>query len=141
MPKIILEGQEIVLPEEHCQTDETIKHVLMPFYPAIAGAAIQRQIENGEEVIRIAKAVGTKGSVLETLLAADDALNPALELAWQLRTLELRGDLTLNILIALQDNLDRAVTSGSDDAQTIEKVVRALKSASPQPSQFRVIGV
>ena len=62
MPTIILEGQEISLSAEQCQTDEILKNTLLPFYPAIAGAEIKRETVGGEERISLVKGVGTKGN-------------------------------------------------------------------------------
>ena len=88
-----------------------LRNALIPFYPDAAHAEIARETKDGQTIVRMVKRAGTKGtnretgtaSVLNQLIQAETGLNPALELCWQLKSLEIRGKLDLEALVSRQD--------------------------------------
>ena len=132
MPKIILDGQEIYLAEEQCVTDEILTNTLLPYYPAIGGAKIQRE----GDTIRIVKTVGTKGniSIEDAILAefkeANTSINSALQLTWQIKYLEIQQQLEIADLLNLQPQIQAAIDKGEEAISQIHDILNYLKETS-----------
>jgi hypothetical protein len=143
MPKILLEGQEIILTPEQAATDQAITDTLLPFYPDIANATFKRTENEGETLIEIVKRPGTKGNTQtpwQIWQNAPEYINPVILLAVQLKALEIQGGLTLETLIPLQPTLQNATQFGEKESTEIKRVASALKSASPIPAQTPILG-
>jgi hypothetical protein len=143
MPIVILEGQQIPLSTSQAANDETIINTLLPFYADVAGATLTRKIVNGEEQIEIVKKVGTKGNLdlVLSLLAAPEFINPALSLSWQLKALEIQGQLTLETLIAVSGEIDAAIAQGEKETAATGEAIATLANSLPIPSCYPITGL
>ena len=140
--KLFLEGQEIPLSDEIAATDDNLRGAIAPYFPEVGTAEIVRQEKNGITEIRLIKRAGTKGNnALQSLMASETEVNPALELTWQLKQLERQGNLSIETLISLQDQIDNAVKTGEDWERTITDSLKVLSKCSLIPAQFPIIGI
>ena len=141
MPILIREGQQIPLTPEQAATDETLIKTLLPFYADVAGATLTRKMVDGEEHIEIVKKVGTKGNValVNSLKAAPEAINPALALSWKLKQLELQGQLTVETLIEIREEIDAAIAQAEIEIHSTSKTISNLIHSSPQPSCYPIL--
>lgn len=139
MAIIHLEGQEIPIDDAIAMDNQKLQDALIPFYPDAAQAEIARETKEGQIIVRMVKRAGTKGTgsdtgaqnVLNQLLKAETELNPALQLGWQLKQLELIGSLDLEVLLPLQDSIHKAVVQGEIEVKHLETTLRLLKAAPP----------
>jgi hypothetical protein len=139
MAVIHLEGQEIPIDDAIASDDQKLRDALIPFYPDAAQAEIAREAKEGQMIVRMVKRAGTKGissgtgtqNVLNQLLKAESELNPALQLGWQLKQLELMGKLDLGTLLPLQDSIQKAIAQGETEVKQVETALRLLKAAQP----------
>lgn len=56
-----IEGTELELEEKDCASDKKLRDALVPFYPAVANAKIERKTEKGKTTITVTKQAGNKG--------------------------------------------------------------------------------
>ena len=148
MAIIKLEGQEIPIDEAIALDDTMLRNALTPFYPDAAHAEIARETKDGQTIVRMVKRAGTKGtncetgtaSVLNQLIQAETGLNPALELCWQLKSLEIKGKLDLEALVSLQDNIRTAIAQGETEVKQVEIALRLLLTAPPIPAKIVLPG-
>ena len=136
MATVIVEGMELPIPDEIAQDDRILIDALKPYYPDIANAEVKRK----EGVIRLAKRGGTKGAPHESLVAALESLNPAFELSWKLKQMELEGKLIVEVLIEKQSAIDAAIQQGQADEREINSARKQLESADAIPSRYFVYG-
>jgi hypothetical protein len=148
MAIIKLEGQEIPIDDAIALDDTMLRNALTPFYPDAAHAEIARETKDGQTIVRMVKRAGTKGtnretgtaSVLNQLIQAETGLNPALELCWQLKSLEIKGKLDLEALVFLQDNIRTAIAQGETEVKQVETTLRLLLAAPPIPAKIVLPG-
>ncbi|AFZ28592.1 hypothetical protein Cylst_6373 (plasmid) [Cylindrospermum stagnale PCC 7417] len=143
MPYILMiEGQEIPIAEEVAANDQILRDAITPFYPEIANAEITREEKNGITQIRMVKKAGTKGvgDILQTLIDSEHQFNPALILSWQIKMLEIQGCLNIENLILVQDELEKAITTGREWQIELEKSLHLLQQFPPIPSQKIITG-
>jgi hypothetical protein len=148
MAIIKLEGQEIPIDDAIALDDTMLRNALTPFYPDAAHAEIARETKDGQTIVRMVKRAGTKGtnretgtaSVLNQLIQAETGLNPALELCWQLKSLEIRGKLDLEALVPLQKTIHTAVAQGETEVKQVEIALRLLLAAPPIPAKIVLPG-
>jgi hypothetical protein len=148
MAIIKLEGQEIPIDDAIALDDTMLRNALTPFYPDAAHAEIARETKDGQTIVRMVKRAGTKGtnretgtaSVLNQLIQAETGLNPALELCWQLKNLEVKGKLDLEALVSLQDDLRTAIAQGETEVKQVEIALRLLLTAPPIPAKIVLPG-
>ena len=79
MITLLVEGQEIELPEEIAVSDDAIRKAIAPLFPQSANATIQRTTDGqGRTTIKLTKQAGTKGGYPEILkqLEADNISIP-----------------------------------------------------------------
>ena len=140
--KLFLEGQEIPLSDEVASTDNNLRSAIAPYFPEIGTAEIVRQEKNGITEIRIVKRAGTKGNnAFSNLMDSETEINPALELTWQLSHLERQAELSIEVLLQFQDQIDNAVKTGEDWERTITDSLKVLSKCSLTPAQFPIIGI
>ncbi len=140
--KLFLEGQEIPLSDEVASTDNNLRSAIAPYFPEIGTAEIVRQEKNGITEIRIVKRAGTKGNnALSNLMDSETEINPALELTWQLSHLERQAELSIEVLLQFQDQIDNAVKTGEDWEKTVTNSLKILNKCLPTPAQVPVIGI
>ncbi|MFB2891647.1 hypothetical protein ACE1CI_01765 [Aerosakkonemataceae cyanobacterium BLCC-F50] len=140
MPIIILEGQRISLISEQCATDESIVNTLLPFYPDVANATISRKVVDGEEHIEIVKKVGTKGNfdLIKSLQTAPESINGALSLSWKLKQLEIQGQLTLETLINISEEIEVAIAQGEQATKATNSALANLIASPSIPSKHPI---
>lgn len=135
-----LEGQELPLTAEIAATDQTIIAAIAPFFPEAASAEIKRE-QNGETtIIRLVKKAGTKGNYLENIINVTNELNPSIALSWQLKQMEIRGELTLERLLKIQPLLENAISEGESWEFEINRVISCLKACQPIASKQPIKG-
>ncbi len=139
MAKVILDGQTIAVPDDAAQTDADLIRALTPLYPDVANAEIARKDENGETVITVVKRPGTKGAsnramVLQALLDAPSAVNPAISLCLALRRNHIE-DASPDELLALREQIEDALDVGEAQIDAVRNSLKLLMSAAPVPSQ------
>ena len=142
MPIVIIEGQRIPLSPSQAANDETIINTLLPFYADVALATLTRKVVDGEEQIEIVKKVGTKGNLdlVSSLLKAPETINPALSLSWQLKALEIQGQLTLETLMAVSGEIDAAIAQGEKETAATREAIATLANSPPIPSCYPITG-
>ncbi|MBD2180305.1 hypothetical protein H6S82_00765 [Planktothrix sp. FACHB-1355] len=140
MSIVILEGQKIPLTPEQSVTDESIVNTLLPFYPDVANATISRKVVDGEEHIEIVKKVGTKGNfnLIKSLQTAPELINPALSLSWKLKQLEILGQLTLETLVSISEEIEVAIAQGEQATKATISTIAHLTTSPPIPSKYPI---
>ena len=157
MAQIILSGggMTINIDDEIARSDELLKRALSPHYPDLANALISRDEKDGLLKVTVSKRAGPKGSyhfepgrverVNPVVLALEEAsphLNPALALAWHLYSRSPfagspggEGEQPLERLLALQEEIDQAISEGEGEVSEIKRAVELLKIAPSVPSR------
>ncbi|HAJ60246.1 MAG TPA: hypothetical protein DCP31_14095 [Cyanobacteria bacterium UBA8543] len=140
MPVVILEGQRIPLTPEQSATDVSIVNTLLPFYPDVANATISRKVVDAEEHIEIVKKVGTKGNsnLIKLLQTAPESINPALALSWKLKELEIQGQLTLETLVTISEEIEVAIAQGQQATKATARAIAMLANSPPIPSSHPI---
>jgi hypothetical protein len=158
MAQIILsgDGMTINIDDEIARSDELLKRALSPHYPDLANALISRDEKDGLLKVTVSKRAGPKGSypfepgrvdrgntVVLALEEVPPHLNPALALAWHLYSRspfaaspgEGEGEQPLEMLLALQEEIEQAISEGESEASEIKRAVELLKIAPSVPSR------
>lgn len=136
-----LEGQNIPLTPEVAANDQTIRDAIAPFFPDATTAEIKREEADGITVIRLVKKAGTKGNVMQKLVMAENQLNPASALSWQLKMAEIKGELTLETLLGIQPVIQTAIEEGEQWQTDIRRAICHLKNCQSMPSIHPIIGI
>lgn len=136
-----LEGQEIPLTPEIAASDKTIRDAIAPFFPEASTAEIKREEADNVTIIRLVKKAGTKGNIREELVMAEDQLNPAIALSWQLKMAEINGSLTLETLLEIQPLIQISTQEGELWQANISRAVYHLKACQSIPSVQPIIGL
>lgn len=141
---LVLEGQERAISQEVASSDATLRQALLPFFPELGTADIQRDPEkDGTIRIRVTKKAGTKGSsanILAELAVIPAEINPALHLAWQLKQQELESGTNVELLLDLHDEIEVAIEEGSEWKKDMNETLTCLKSYRLTHSLIPVIG-
>lgn len=135
----IIEGQEIPLDEAIAQDDNTLKTAISVYFPEYANAEIERQTTDDTVSIHLVKKAGTKGSQFRELKNSSEEINPALKLGWQIKLLEIKNQISLENLITLQPEIEKAIKLGQNWETYIEKVTRSLKHQPAATSKYPVL--
>jgi len=135
----IIEGQEIPLDEAIAQDDNTLKTAISVYFPEYANAEIERQTTDDTVSIRLVKKAGTKGSLFRELKNCFEEINPALKLGWQIKLLEINSQISLENLITLQPEIDKAIKLGQSWETYSEKVAQNLKQQPAIRSKYPVL--
>ncbi|NEU71724.1 hypothetical protein PI95_003765 [Hassallia byssoidea VB512170] len=139
-----IEGQQIPLDEAIASDDNTLKTAISVYFPDYANAEIERQITDDTVSIRLVKKAGTKGNLgqkvlIQQLQESPLEVNPALKLGWQLKLLEMKNQITLSGLIAIQPEIDKAIKSAQSWETYTEKVTQSLKQQPAATSKYPVL--
>lgn len=136
MANILLDGQIIPIPNN--LSDEDIKNILRPYFPEVVNCRINRKREEDEEVIEIIKIGGTKGSpmtsVLKTLKEAPSEPHPTLQLAVQLKAVELTQGLNLEFLFEHATEIEKCVNESYVDLRYTRTTILSLTEAKAIPA-------
>jgi len=144
---IVIEGQNIPVPEEIGASDENVKKALAPFYPDAANAMITRVTKDETVTVTVIKKAGTKGgrrkrrddrTPLERLIACKGGMNPALELYRKFQALE--GELGPEAALSLGSEIDRALDDGARQMEALQKAQTRLLKAAPLAAPALVTG-
>ncbi|MGA9771041.1 MAG: hypothetical protein WBV94_18550 [Blastocatellia bacterium] len=73
-------------------------------------------------------------SVVESMIAAPESLNPAITLHLELQRLEREGGLSAGALLVMSDSIEKAIEAGRQETQQVSEALRVLQNADPQPS-------
>lgn len=68
-----------------------------------------------------------------------EEINPALKLGWQIKLLEINSQITLESLITLQPEIDKAIKLGQSWETYSEKVAQSLKQQPAITSKYPVV--
>ncbi|WP_013334882.1 hypothetical protein [Gloeothece verrucosa] len=131
--QIDIHGQTINLPDE--LTDEQIRAAFAPYYPEIATAELKRD----GQTVKVIKRAGTKGSnlsVAKALFTASPYINPALLLSLKIRNAEMAGLLSLETLLALQDEINLAISDSREAEEMMRRMKNNLISSRPISDNF-----
>jgi hypothetical protein len=136
---VVIEGQNIPVPDEIGANDDAVKRALTPFYPEVANAMITRTEANGLTTITVVKRAGSKGSGLDDLMACPGGKNPAIALYEEIE--ELRGGYVGPYeLLSLDTRIEQALEVGQAQAEGIAYAGKRLNAAAPQPAPVLVWG-
>lgn len=135
----IIEGQEIPLDEAIAQDDNTLKTAISVYFPEYANAEIERQTTDDTVSIRLVKKAGTKGNHFTELKNSFEEINPALKLGWQIKLMEINSQISLENLITLQPEIDKAIKLGQFWETCSEKVAQSLKQQPAITSKYPVL--
>ncbi|KYC34693.1 hypothetical protein WA1_49065 [Scytonema hofmannii PCC 7110] len=141
---LVIENQEIPIEEKIAASDDVLRQAISSYYPELAHAQIQRNSEGETVKIKMIKQAGTKGcntpNIIQYLAESLDCTNPALLLSWQLKLMEINGNLSIEQLIELQPVIDKAVEEGEVWIQAIQATLHSLTNAPSVPSNLAVTG-
>lgn len=143
MAIIKLDGQDINIDDAIAQSDDDLKSVLVPFYPQLANAQIQREINSeGLLIVRMIKRAGPKGNdVIESLKNAPLELNPAIDLAWKAKqTFANNSSLELKDVIELQPQIQAALSAGHKEKENISRTLAFLSKFPSETSDITIVG-
>lgn len=141
---LVIENQQIPIEEKIAASDDVLRQAISSYYPELAHAQIQRELEGETVKIQMIKQAGTKGcnttNIIQYLAESPDCTNPALLLSWQLKQMEINGNLSIEQLIELQPAIDKAVGEGEVWIQAIQATLHSLKNAPSVPSNLAITG-
>jgi hypothetical protein len=161
--KIMIEGQEIEMPEEIAGDDGALKSALSPYFPGAANAKfIRTEPKDNVITVTVVKQAGTKGSgdddalqilahldvalpgsltsqVLIKLIETPEGINPVVALH---RSLEGRtlNQMTVDQLMGLDDQIDEIIQSGLKEKMAIDSSLALITKIAPIPSKVVVTG-
>jgi hypothetical protein len=133
--KISADGAEFEIADDVARDDRHLREALVPFYPELANAEINRSEEDGKLIVTVTKRAGTKGAgvsdVIIALRAAPEEINPALVLQRRLMRIEDRGKLDLRKILRLQPEIRRAVEEGMGQIKEQGASLKQLREGKP----------
>jgi len=134
---VVIEGQNIPVPEEIATSDEKVRQALTPFFPDAANAMITRVEKDGQVTINVIKKAGSKGAI-DYLASCPGGRNPAVALYQELQSMNL--DLDPETMLSLDARLDQAIEAGAVQAGRVEGALTRLQAARPRPAPALVEG-
>lgn len=144
MITLLVEGQEIELPEEIAVSDDAIRKAIAPLFPQSANATIQRTTDGqGRTTIKLTKQAGTKGGypeILKQLIRSRQHINPAFTLAHQLKTATNPRRYQPEEILLLQRQIHSAITQGEKELQHTHAILECLLSAPSNASMVTPLG-
>lgn len=142
MATVRFEGRDIPMPEAIASSDELLKQALVPHLGAeIANASISRETKDERMIVTLVKRAGPKGNrLLEALIAAPEAVNPALGLGWMVKWNDARGSLQLPQLIDLQPAIEEAIKVCDLEDRHTSRAVASLKKADATTASHLIEG-
>lgn len=132
MATVLLEGQELELPDEIVATDDLLKKALSPYYPGVSDAEIKRETKDDKAIVTVVKRAGPKGNANLVVASLDETprhLNPAIALYQQLQdSTMLPEDLAL-----MESHIDQAIEQGEAEMRAVNEASQKLAAAAPVP--------
>lgn len=143
MATIILlhDGQTFPLDDEIARDDAMLRQALAPFYSDLANAEITRDTVNEQMIVKVSRRAGPKGAgLLATLKAAPETINPAVIMQHRLMALEQSGQLSVEHLLLLQDEITRAAAAGELRLKEVEQTLKSLRACQSRPGRTLPLG-
>lgn len=137
---VVIEGQNIPLPEEIAMDDAKVRQALAPFFPDAANAMITRTKGKDDEttLVNVVKKAGSKGKGMQAspydhLRACKGGMNPAIELY---RRMQAEGEQQIDPewLLEHGTEIEQAVEQGEKQLAMLENAVKRLRLAKAQPA-------
>ncbi len=137
MAQIKIEGQTITLDDEIAESDDTLRAALQVNWPDAKTATftrVDKRSSGGQLTVTVAKKAGTKGSVIDALLAASEAINPAIVMSDRIRELAEAGQLDPEAIRAMIPQIAAAAETGQSDLHAVDVALCALHDAPTLPA-------
>lgn len=131
MAKVLIEGNELELPDDICADNKSLLDALVSFYPAAGNASVQRKKEGDTTIITVTKRAGSKGlleTVVRALKEAPETINPILVIettGWKKHT---------------NAEIDEALLTMVADQEEITRITRSLGESAPEAAQTVPVG-
>ncbi len=126
---VIYEGQQHWLPDTITLDDQLLRDAFTPLCAELANADIERK--DGEP-IRIIKKPGRKGiSPLESLIAAPEEVNPAIQVCYQLRQHQRMNGIDWKNAEQWAEQIEEAIAAGTAFTQAVNHSLKTLTSCTP----------
>jgi hypothetical protein len=137
-----IKGDAVGITDEIANDDELLKAALAPTWPDVRTATITRTggTDGKELVVSVVKKAGTKGALIERLLAAPNSKNPAVEMSQRLREMASAGELDPERVKALMPEIERAADTGDRDLSAASAATRDLLEAGAVASKEVPLG-
>jgi hypothetical protein len=136
MAKIKIEGQTINgasvgITDEIALDNDLLKAALAPTWPDVKTAEFTREGgKDGKElVVTVKKKAGTKGALIERLLAAPDGVNPAVEMSRRVAQMAKAGQFDPTRIQELMPEIVAAADLGERDLDAASAALVSLKDA------------
>jgi len=143
MATIILlhDGQTFPLDDEIACDDAMLRQALAPFYSDLANAEITRDTVNEQMIVKVSRRAGPKGSLaLAALKSAPETINPSVAMQYRLLALEQSGQLSVERLLLLQDEISCAAAAGEIHLAEIDHTRTALRACQARPGRALPLG-
>lgn len=137
MAQIKIEGQTINLDDEIAESDDTLRAALQVNWPDAKTATftrVDKRKDGGQLVVTVAKKAGTKGSVIDALLGAPEAINPAIAMSEQIAALDAAGQLDPEAIQAMMPQIEATAETGQRDLHAVDVAKHALLDAPSLPA-------
>jgi hypothetical protein len=137
-----IKGDNVGITDEIANDDELLKAALAPTWPDVRTATITRAggSDGKDLVVTVTKKAGTKGALVERLLAAPAGKNPAVEMSLRLREMTGAGHLDPERVKAMLPEIAIAVDTGERDLDAARIAVRDLLDAGAVAAQAVPLG-
>ena len=135
----IIEGQQVPIPPDTAIDDNKLRLAISTYFPEYANAEITRTTTGETTEIRLVKRAGTKGNCITKLKLAPEQINPAFVLAWELKLLEIKDQLTLEVLISMRSQINQTIKMGENWETYTDKVFKSLRQQPPTSSNYPVL--
>jgi UPF0288 family protein (methanogenesis marker protein 3) len=136
---IAIEGQNIDLPAEIAADDAKVKSALAPYFPGAANAKIMRAEKDGVETVTVIKQAGTKGGIVEALIACKPSRNPVAELYEELSGVTVNSIDPKNLL-ELDARVKTVIKRGEEQKKAVYAAERLLEKLEARPAKMVVTG-
>ena len=135
---VVIEGQNIPLPEEIAVDDAKVRQALAPFFPDAANAMITRTQgkDEGTMLVNVVKKAGSKGlqsnAPVIYLQQCKGGINPAIALYRRMQSEFYETD--LERLLEFGQEIKKAVEEGEKQLAMVQNAAKRLEGAKPQPA-------
>ncbi|HKQ90880.1 MAG TPA: hypothetical protein VJZ77_09370 [Blastocatellia bacterium] len=132
-----IKGDAVGITDEIANDDDLLKAALAPTWPDVRTATINRSGgKDGKElVVTVQKKAGTKGALIERLLAAPAGVNPAVEMSRRIQELARAGEIDPGRVKEMLPEIERAADTGERDLDAARAAFRDLREAGAAASK------
>jgi hypothetical protein len=136
---VLIDGQKIELPENLARDDALLKEALVLFVAGLGNVKIDREEKDGQLTVKVIKLAGTKGGH-EYLATVPSTINPVLIMTALLKELERKNELSVEQLILLQPQIEKALELGMEEQTRLSKAFSILSKMQAQPAPLIPVG-